>query len=132
MRNYAKEIGELRKDINKLSDEIFKIVVERNVLTDNPGIYGRLVRSSVGTILLNTKYWESERVEKLLMDHDRYEKLGVKLDELRDIHRTKLDEYEALKDEWRKIHTREFYRPMDEIDICNLISKDGFIIGVKF
>lgn len=133
MRNYTKEIGELRKEIDELSEEIFKIVRKRNVLEYNfKNACGIPIRSSVGTILLNTKWLKTEKVEKLLLEHDRYEKLGAELDGLREICNEKVEKYNMLKDEWRRIHTREFYRPMDEIDICNLISKDGFIIGVKF
>lgn len=133
MRNYTKEIGELRRDIDELSKGILDIVRKRNVLEYNfRNSCGIPITSTVGTILLNTTWLKTEKVEKLLLEHDQYERLGNELYELRRIYGEKLDKHNTLKDEWRRIHTREFYRPMDEIDICNLISKDGFIIGVKF
>lgn len=42
-----------------------------------------------------------------------------------------LDE-ESLKEQYRKEHTREFYSPMDEVDICQRIRSDGSIRGMKF
>lgn len=41
-------------------------------------------------------------------------------------------EEKRLTEEFRKEHTREFYCPMDEDDICQRIKTDGLIKGMKF
>lgn len=56
-------------------------------------------------------------------------------DEYNDLMMTYIDisnRVNDLRDEYRSANRRSFYRPMDEIDICNLIGKDGYIVGVKF
>ena len=42
------------------------------------------------------------------------------------------DEEKELMEKFRKEHTKEFYQPMDEIDICRRIKTDGLIKGMKF
>lgn len=42
------------------------------------------------------------------------------------------DDEKLLTEQFRKEHTREFYQPMDEVDICQRIRSDGSIRGMKF
>lgn len=42
------------------------------------------------------------------------------------------DEEKELMEKFRKEHTKEFYQPMDEIDICRRIKTDGSIKALKF
>lgn len=42
------------------------------------------------------------------------------------------NEERLLKEQFRKEHTREFYKPMDEVDICERIRSYGSIKGSKF
>lgn len=57
------------------------------------------------------------------------------LDEMTEISKQMWElqnEERLLKEQFRKEHTREFYRPMDEDDICNQILSNGSIKGFKF
>ena len=42
------------------------------------------------------------------------------------------DEEKELMEKFRKEHTKEFYQPMDETDICRRIRTDGSIKALKF
>ena len=57
------------------------------------------------------------------------------LEEIKEICKEMLElemEEKRLKEEFRKEHTREFYCPMDEIDIRETILSNGVIKALKF
>ncbi len=126
MRDYLKDINELKKEQYMIQQKMNRLENERKTLKD---LYGREVINPKGIGMYNTqghiddKLWNAH----LLYWSIREEQKGLTLEFINISHR--LDD---LRDEYRAENRRDFYRPMDEIDICNLISKDGYIIGVKF
>lgn len=118
MRNYLEEIRELENEVMELTKRIDILRVRKmslfNLYLDASNISSPIRYSEV-KVIFNRYHEVSMCVDEL--DAKRYE-IKKRIDELRK--------------EYRELHTREFYIPMDEIDIADLIQRDGFIIAVKF
>ena len=135
MRKYLTEIENLTKEITLLEEDRNKLFEERIQLRKwfvSLGGYEITLGESDGTVILNNKMFVSEEVlEELLATNRRYKEITESRDRLTELIYNKERQKTKLKEEWRNLHTRSYYNHMDEIDICNLISKDEYIIGIK-
>lgn len=121
MRNYLEEIQELEYQLNELTKRIDILQTKGNLLQDAL-VHKRVLPGIDGYV---------SRIEAIAI-HDTYLDISRHVDEL-DVERRRIGkQINLLKTEYRKLHSSEFYRPMDEIDISNLIQKDGCIVAVKF
>ena len=131
MRDYLKEIRELEGKIEEFDRKDTMLFLE---VSD---IQAYLNRFDIGDKSLSEILGVSGTDKNLLS------KLRGRLYELRcerDLIRIDIEHMqkkiiklkEAYHKEYNKRHSVEYFCPMDEIDILNLISKDGYIIGVKF
>lgn len=130
MRDYLYEIEKLRLEIGELKMLIKDYWAKRDKLTDEKGclmFYPEYALEYVSVPeIRERKLIESKALRKT---YDMYMQRIEQLDnELHD-KQVKLN---RLRGAFKRTHSQDFYRPMDEIDIRNLIDKDGFIIGVKF
>lgn len=126
MRDYLREINELRKERDTIHQKMSQLETERKTLRD---LYGREVINPRGVGLYNTR---GSVDEKIWNAHLLYWSIREEYDDLMMQYIDVKGRIDKLRDKYRLANRRTFYRPMDEIDICNLISKDGYIIGVKF
>lgn len=131
MRDYLKEIRELERNIERLNAEYSEKFSEKFY------IQGYLNRFDIGDKSLSEILGVSGTDRYLLSQlHERRHELRHTMDLIQiDIDRLRkkiIKLKEAYKQDYIKQHSVEYFCPMDEIDIRNLISKDGYIIGVKF
>lgn len=130
MRDYLTEIKILEKEIEVINDEIAIISIQLDNL--EVAIYTTKYKTFSGLTLEQAYDADPELLDAYFRSIKEYDRLKDERTKLYDKRRRKLHRKEELKEEYLRIHTCDFYRPMDEVDICNLISKDGYIVGVKF
>lgn len=130
MRDYLYEIEKLRLEIGELKMLIEDYWAKRDKLTDEKGCLMfnpeyALEYVSVPEIR-ERKLIESKALRKT------YDMYTQRIEQLNNELHDKQVKLNRLRGVFKRTHSQDFYRPMDEIDIRNLIGKDGFIIGVKF
>lgn len=130
MRDYLYEIEKLRLEIGELKMLIEDYWAKRDKLTDEKGCLMfnpeyALEYVSVPEIR-ERKLIESKELRKT------YDMYTQRIEQLNNELHDKQVKLNRLRGVFKRTHSQDFYRPMDEIDIRNLIGKDGFIIGVKF
>lgn len=130
MRDYLTEIKILEKEIEVINDEIAIISIQLDNL--EVAIYTTKYKIFSGLTLEQAYDADPELLDAYFRSIKEYDRLKDERTKLYDKRRRKLHIKEELKEEYLRIHTCDFYRPMDEIDICNQIGKDGYIVGVKF
>lgn len=130
MRDYLYEIEKLRLEIGELKMLIEdywakrdKLIHEKGCLMFHPEYALEYV--SVPEIR-ERKLIESKELRKT------YDMYTQRIEQLNNELHDKQVKVNRLRGVFKRTHSQDFYRPMDEIDIRNLIGKDGFIIGVKF
>ena len=132
MRDYLKEIEELRNGIKKIDEELirlaakeeeyrFAIIEQRNRIP---------LRDSLSNMIM------SERSTEVLLElrrlTDIHEMIKNEIGRLRRKKGYAEFRIDYLLEEYRNAHSTDFYMLMDEIDICNLIDREGIIHCVKF
>ena len=129
MRDYLKEIDIIKKEVEEINERLIELVYEKTSIL----VACAPVISNKGSLIAAIKNKESDDTIDIVY------RLLNRLDEVKEeiylLHMNKegkLKTIDALKKEYIENHTEDFYRPMDEIDIRNLINKNGYIIGVKF
>lgn len=133
MNNYAKEIKKLKEEIGEIDEKIKELAVEKlNIkVACGPAMHDMisLIRTIEGMDGVSTY----KRLVKLL---HRLDEIEEEINMLCIRRRSKLREINELKDavnkEYIERHSVDFYRPMDMIDICEIIHNNGSIRGVKF
>lgn len=130
MRDYLAEIKILEKEIEAINDEVSIISLQLNNF--EVAIYTTKHKTFSGLTLEQAYEKDPDLLDAYFRSIKEYDRLKEERAKLYDERRCKLHRKEELKEEYLRLHTCDFYRPMDEIDICNLISKDGYIVGVKF
>lgn len=119
MRYYLKEIKELENEFMELTEKI-------DILRDKKkDLYEQYLKSILKNDLSMFGYVRTKVLS------DLWTQASLELDELHNRRYYIQEQIDLLRTEYIQLHTREFYRPMDEIDILNEIRKDGFIIAVK-
>lgn len=130
MRDYLYEIEKVNMEIGEIKMLIEDYMMKRDKL-----------RREKGCLMFDPEYALEQvfnpviRERKLIESKElmnTYEMYARRIDELNEELLDKQLKISRLRGAFKRTHTRDFYRPMDEIDICNLISKDGYIVGVKF
>lgn len=130
MRDYLYEIEKLRMEIGEIKSLIDDYEKKRDKLYNDKK-----------WLMFRPEYalqqvFKPEIRERLLNEstelRNTYEMYNLRIKELNSELRGKQLKLGRIREEFKRTHTRDFYNPMDEIDICNLIGKDGYIIGVKF
>lgn len=107
--NYRNEINRLHKQIKVISEQIEKLMAEQDRMYE---IYrGKLFISSN----LRKAY------EDLQNNVDRLDSIRCHIEDLIGMYESEL-----------KAANDGYFRIMDEIDIRDIIGRDGFIIAVKF
>ena len=117
------EIGEIKMLIEDYEMKRYKLDREKGMLIFYPEY---ALQQVFNPVIREQKLIESKELRRT------YEMYTQRIDELDDELRGKHLKISRLRGAFKRTHTRDFYRPMDEIDICDLIGKDGYIIGVKF
>lgn len=107
-RNYWEEINELK---------------ERNMEYENEL---KVLEISLRTLRRNRNMYFPSLYE--FKQDDLYKSIDKLKDEIYK-NQCKIDRLRAA---YRRQHSKDFYREMDNIDILNEIAKNGFIIAVKF
>lgn len=109
--NYWNEINKLRKENAEISEQIKKLMAEQDQMH----------------VHYKRKLFDVPEL------YQTYEKLGDNIDRLGAIvwHNNEIIEKLRLEYEESRKHD-EYFRVMDEIDIRDVIGRDGFIIAVKF
>lgn len=131
MRDYLKEIRELEGRIEELN-------IKNNMLfLEVSDIQACLNRFDIGDKSLSEILGVSGTDKNLLSKlRGRLYELRCETDlvqiDIEHMQRKIIKLKEAYHKEYNKQHSVEYFCPMDEIDLLNLISKDGCIIGVKF
>lgn len=130
MRNYAKEIEKLEVEIKEIdvliNDYVEKrneLYLEKHDLMFNP----RLVLEDVVDPLIRMEIINQSKAAS-----NTYHTYERRIVELRQERYSKYTQINLLKESYRKEHTREFYVPMDMIDICEVIHNNGSIKCIKF
>ena len=132
MKDYLCKIEKLRGEIEKIDDTIMKLQFEKvNINVACAPILCN--KDSLYKVITDV---EDKQTYKALVDClRRLDEIKSELDILQFKKRVKLREIDgltiAVRKDYINQHSVDFYRPMDEIDICDLINKDGFIKGVK-
>lgn len=130
MRDYLYEIEKLRMEIGEI-----KLLIEDYEMKQDKLYYEK------GCLIFHPEYALQQVFNPAIRERklneskelrNTYEMYTLRIKELNGELRGKQLKLGRLREEFKRTHTRDFYNPMDEIDICNLISKDGYIIGVKF
>ncbi len=130
MRDYLKEIRELEEAIEEINEMIAVLTFQINNL--EVAIYTTKYGAFESLTLEQAYEKDSELLESYLRSIKEYDRLKEERSKLYTKRKHCLHRKEELKEEYLNLHRCDFYRPMDEIDILNLINKDGYIIGVKF
>lgn len=133
MVDYLCKIEKLRSEIEKIDDTIMKLQFEKvNINVACAPII--CSKDLLYKVITNTE--DGKTYKALVNCLRRLDEIKSELDILQFRKRCMLREIDgltiAMKRDYINQHSVDFYRPMDEIDICNLISKEEFIRGVKF
>ena len=72
---------------------------------------------------------ELEVIDKIVEDRRREYELDIET--FREMRNNRREEIDKIKHDYQMEHTRDFYRPMDEIDIQDQIRREGYIIGIR-
>ena len=127
MRNYLQEINILRREISEIRQHMESLEIEARTLESLYGISNIIHPRGMGA------YGRRGSVEEKLWNaHILYESILEEHDKLLFQRISKENKLDDLREEYRMLNKRDFYQPMDNIDIYELIMKDGFINGVKF
>jgi len=130
MRDYMYEIEKLKMEIGEI-----KMLIEDHVVKRDKLIYEK------GYLMFDPEY----ALQQVIIPEIREQKL-IESMELKDIYNMHIKRIEELNNKlhikqvklnrlrgaFKRTHSQDFYRFIDEIDIHNIISKDGFILGIKF
>lgn len=130
MRDYLTEIKILEKEIEGINNEIAIVSIQLDNIEF--AICTTKHRTFKGLTLEQAYDKDPELLDAYFRSIKEYDGLKEERDRLYVKRKCKINKKVELKEEYLRIHTCDFYRPMDEIDICNLIGKDGYIIGVTF
>lgn len=130
MRDYLYEIEKVNMEIGEIKTLIEDYEMKRDKLNREKGMLifhpEYALQQVFNPVIREQKLIESKELRRT------YEMYTQRIDELNDELRGKQLKISRLRGAFKRTHTRDFYRPMDDIDICDLIGKDGYIIGVKF
>lgn len=129
MRDYLKEIKILEKEVKEIEEEIYQVSFILNNL--EIAIYTTRYKTFNGLTLEQAYEKDSELLEAYFRSLEEYKRLKEDLVPLRIERKRKLREKEEMKEEYLRLHTCDFYRPMDMIDICEIIHNNGNIKGVR-
>lgn len=129
MRDYVKEIKILEKEVKEIEEKICQVSFILNNL--EIAIYTTRYKTFNGLTLEQAYEKDSELLEAYFRSLEEYKRLKEDLVPLRIERKRKLREKEEMKEEYLRLHTCDFYRPMDMIDICEIIHNNGNIKGVR-
>lgn len=130
MRDYLYEIEKVNMEIGEIKILIEDYEMKRDKLNREKGMLifhpEYALQQVFNPVIREQKLIESKEL------YNTYKMYTLRIDELNNELHGKYLQLGRLRGAFKRTHTQDFYRPMDEIDICNLIDKDGYIIGVKF
>ena len=129
MKCYVNEINKITKENMEIKEKIDILRREKSMLFESGDRRIRMLMTRLGAFGHASCEGLTEE-EVLIMN--RYDDILGEIGRLEAIHHQNERYIKHLREEYQKLHMQDFYRPMDEIDICNDINKYGCIIGVKF
>lgn len=126
MRDYMGEINEISENIGALKERQRELHDEISKITGKYG-NGGFYRDYANSILY---YNERDMLARgYVAEVNKLRELCGALKyvetEIRDLNRKRDD----LKEAYRIAHTCSFYRPMESYEICDFVSRNGFIKG---
>lgn len=132
MRNYLKEIKTLKEEVEQFKEEIAVLEIKK----DHYNLAKVHIRRKIPVANDLRTISNDKKLTELFLELVRLNDICDSINEeqlrLRRKIGYRLTRIEILKKEYRKFHSTDFYFLADEIDICNQISRDGYIIGIKF
>lgn len=132
MRNYLKEIKALKEEVEQTNEEIAILEIKKN----NYNVAILNLKRSLPVLndlrMISIDEHLSEVFLELVRLNDIYDLINEELLRLQRKRGYMLTKIEILKRAYREKHSTDFYFLADEIDICNQIARDGYIIGIKF
>lgn len=126
MRDYAKEIKKTKENICEIEEIIENLYIRRSELYFK---YGYFVVNPNAFYIKD--HSDLEYMGVLLDANELYRRIGNDIKKYISMINEENVKLDIFQDLYRKAHTREFYRPMDEIDICEIIHNNGSIRGVR-
>lgn len=127
-----KEIEILKEEIELINEEIAVLEIKKD-------------HYNLAKVRVKRKLPAGNDLRMISCD-EKLSKLFLELVKLNDIYDSIIEEQlrlrrkkgyalmriESIREEYRKFHSTDFYYLADEIDIYNQISRDGYILGIKF
>ena len=127
MRDYMKEIDECSENIGSLKERQRELHDKINEITGKYG-NGGFYRDYANSILY---YNECDMLARgYVTEANKLRELCGELkyveNEIHYLNRKRDD----LKEAYRKAHSCSFYRPLEDYEICDFVSRNGFIKGI--
>lgn len=132
MRNYLKEIKLLKAEVEQINEEIAVLEIKEDMYNLNKMNVMRNLPAAYDLQAISMDKNLSELFLELVRLNDICDLIKEELLRLQRKKGYTLTRIEILKAEYRKFHSTDFYFLADEIDIYDQISKEGYIIGIKF
>ena len=127
MKEYLNEIATLRREMMEINFKISELDRKEKLLLEMYDISELSCPNGMGT------YGRQGSVDNTLWNaHLLYRSIRHEREILTTKYIYKQGKYYDLREEYRELNQRTFYKPMDNIDIGIQIDKYGYINGIKF
>ena len=125
MKDYLKEIETIADEIDEIRSYIKDLNDEKLELYRT---YGTVLFSSV-----HLKHFENcDNYEELLTAYDVFRSIRNKIQDLESEIDDKIEEIDILAEKYRsECKNRDRRVTCGVIDICNLLEKEGYLVGIK-
>lgn len=129
MKCYINEINKLRKENMEIGEKVCLLENEERIINDE---YRDSLKQQFCDLVCGFEVsYDGLTKEEAIIVH-RYDEILTELSDLRRLFDRNCMHIDHLRAEYKRLHTEDFYRSMDDVDIFEEIGRNGFIVALKF